>query len=181
MDEPTRYRTLGETIRARRVDLGWTQEEPAVRITGKGDVCHQSDVSRLEHGRVGLPRRARLERIAAALDLAVGDLLARSGWAGAGAAFQATDVAAPPAENRRVIAPLSAVDAPLAVSIPRSDIGARLHEAVADAHELRARSAELLRTSATTLNRAGRLRVHRGDRAIDLAAGGDGGAETHEP
>ena len=74
---------LGAVIRARRIELGLTQEELAARIGGEGEYVRQSDVSRLERGRVGLPRRARLERIAAALGLPAGEVLARSGWAGA--------------------------------------------------------------------------------------------------
>ena len=74
-------RTLGATIRARRLELGWTQEELARRIAGDGEFLGQSDVSRLERGRIGLPRRRRLERIAAVLGLPLGELLACSGWA----------------------------------------------------------------------------------------------------
>jgi transcriptional regulator with XRE-family HTH domain len=71
---------LAQVIRERRAELGLTQEELAERI---GCGVRQADVSRLERGRVVLPRRDRLERIAAALDLAPGELLVRSGWAGA--------------------------------------------------------------------------------------------------
>ena len=67
--------TLDQLIRARR-ELRLTQEELAERIGGG---MRQSNVSRLERGRVALPRRERLERIAAALELRLGDLLARSG------------------------------------------------------------------------------------------------------
>jgi transcriptional regulator with XRE-family HTH domain len=69
---------LGETIRARRIALGLTQEQLAERI---GDGVRQAEVSRLEAGRVVQPRRSRLEKIALALDLPMGELLARSGWA----------------------------------------------------------------------------------------------------
>src|SRR5947207_9476612 len=75
--------TLGKIIRARRRELRLTQEELAERISADGEFVRQSDISRLERGAVMLPRRARLERIAAALDLSLGELLARSGWAGA--------------------------------------------------------------------------------------------------
>src|SRR5688572_25380151 len=74
--------TLGQVIRTRRLELGLTQEELAERI---GEGIRQAEVSRLEHDRVVLPRRARLERIASALDIPPGELLARSGWAGADA------------------------------------------------------------------------------------------------
>lgn len=72
--------TLGDMIRARRAELGLTQEALARRI---GDGVCQADVPRLERGRVTLPRRRRLERIAAALELSPGELLAHSGWSGA--------------------------------------------------------------------------------------------------
>jgi transcriptional regulator with XRE-family HTH domain len=62
-----------------------TQEELAERI---GDGVRQAEVSRLECDRVSLPRRQRLSRIAAALDLSVGELLASAGWAGADVALR---------------------------------------------------------------------------------------------
>lgn len=71
--------TLGETIRARRDELGMTQEQLAQRL---GVGFRQSEISRLEHDRVTLPRRPRLEQLAAALEFNVGELLLRSGWAG---------------------------------------------------------------------------------------------------
>jgi transcriptional regulator with XRE-family HTH domain len=78
---------LGAVIKARRQELGWTQEELAERISRDGEYVRQSEISRIESGKIVLPRRDRLERIAAALDLPLGELLARSGWAGAGALF----------------------------------------------------------------------------------------------
>lgn len=78
--DPRLARTLGEAIRARRLELGLSQEEFAARV---GDGMGQSGVSQLERGKVGLPRRRRLESIATALDLPMGELLARSGWADA--------------------------------------------------------------------------------------------------
>jgi transcriptional regulator with XRE-family HTH domain len=72
--------SLGAMVRRRRLELGLTQEDLAERI---GDGTRQAEISRLEHDRIGLPRRTRLERIAGALDLSLGDLLAGSGWAGA--------------------------------------------------------------------------------------------------
>ncbi|MEA2511933.1 MAG: Helix-turn-helix domain [Thermomicrobiales bacterium] len=76
--------TLGTVIKERRLALGLTQEELAERI---GDGVRQAEVSRLERDRISLPRPQRLRRIALALDLLPGELLARSGWAGADAAF----------------------------------------------------------------------------------------------
>lgn len=69
--------TLGAFIRERRKQLGLTQEQLAERIA---DGVRQSEVSRLEHDRVTLPRRDRLEQLAAALDVSIGELLLRTGW-----------------------------------------------------------------------------------------------------
>ena len=77
--------TLGQVIRARRLALGLTQEELAERI---GDGVRQAEVSRLECDRVSLPRRRRLTRIASALELSVGELLASAGWLVADAALR---------------------------------------------------------------------------------------------
>ena len=73
--------TLGTLIRRRRLEQGWTQEQLAERISAEGEYVRQSEISRIESGRVGLPRYARLERIAAALGLSVGELLTSSTWA----------------------------------------------------------------------------------------------------
>lgn len=73
------YKTLGNLIRTRRLELGWTQEELAERI---GPGVRQSDVSRLERGKTALPRLERLTQIAAVLGLSVGDLLKQAGWFG---------------------------------------------------------------------------------------------------
>lgn len=72
--------TLGVIIRGRRLELGLTQEQLAELI---GDGVRQAEVSRLERDRIILPRRPRLEAIAGALNLPIGALLMRSGWAGA--------------------------------------------------------------------------------------------------
>lgn len=72
--------TLGQTIRLRRDELGLTQEELAERV---GNGVRQAEISRLEHNYITLPRRTRLEKIASALDLPLGVLLAHSGWTGA--------------------------------------------------------------------------------------------------
>jgi transcriptional regulator with XRE-family HTH domain len=72
--------TLGAFIRRRRLELGLTQEALAEMIGGG---VRQAEISRLEHDRVTLPRRQRLEQIAAALDVPLGELLVRSGWTGA--------------------------------------------------------------------------------------------------
>ncbi len=74
---------LGSAIKARRTALGWTQEELAARISADGEYVRQSEISRIENGRIALPRRERLERLAVVLNMPLGELLARSGWAGA--------------------------------------------------------------------------------------------------
>lgn len=76
--------TLGRFIQRRRIELGLTQEQLA-EIIGGG--VRQSEISRLENDRIALPRRQRLEQIASALDVSLGQLLARSGWAGADSEF----------------------------------------------------------------------------------------------
>lgn len=80
--------TLGDVIRNRRMELGWTQEELADHVADLGDPIRQSDISRLERNETALPRRARLECIAEALDLPLGELLERSGWSGALVVFE---------------------------------------------------------------------------------------------
>jgi transcriptional regulator with XRE-family HTH domain len=79
---PERF-SLGAVIRQRRLELGWTQEELAERISTDGEYVRQSEISRIENGRVELPRHERLLRLAEVLDLPAGELLARSGWVGA--------------------------------------------------------------------------------------------------
>src|SRR4051794_11366420 len=90
--------TLGQIIRARRITLGMSQETLAFRVSELGSEITQADVSRIELGKVDLPRRRRLEHIAAALELSLGELLEASGWVGAVARFIGEDPppAAPP-------------------------------------------------------------------------------------
>ncbi len=73
----TESRSLGEAIRLRRLELGMSQEELAERI---GPDVRQSDVSRLERGKILFPRLERLHQIAAALGLSIGTLLIDAGW-----------------------------------------------------------------------------------------------------
>jgi transcriptional regulator with XRE-family HTH domain len=78
-------------IQGRRLALGWTQEDLAERMAASGDATiRQSDISRLERGKIGLPRHTRLHALAAALALPLGELLARSGGDGAVTAFAPT-------------------------------------------------------------------------------------------
>ncbi len=81
-------RTLGQVIRQQRHGLGLTQEELAERI---GEGVRQAEISRLENDHITLPRRARLEQIADALELPVGVMLAHSGWTGAESISQSED------------------------------------------------------------------------------------------
>lgn len=68
---------LGNFVRERRQDLGLTQEEVANRIGGSAT---QAEISRLERGTISFPRRTRLEGLAAALEVTLGELLLHSGW-----------------------------------------------------------------------------------------------------
>jgi transcriptional regulator with XRE-family HTH domain len=68
---------LGNFLRERRMDLGLSQEQLAERI---GGTASQAEISRLERGQVMLPRRGRMEALAAALDISLGALLVHSGW-----------------------------------------------------------------------------------------------------
>ena len=72
-----REQTLGQFIRANRLAMGMTQEELAARV---GDNVRQSDISRLEKDGVDFPRRERLDAIAVALGVKLGDLLISTGW-----------------------------------------------------------------------------------------------------
>lgn len=72
---------LGSLIRARRLAFGLNQEAIASRMVARGDTTfRQTDVSRLELGKVGLPRRERLAHLAAVLELSTDDLV--DAWAG---------------------------------------------------------------------------------------------------
>ena len=68
---------LGDYIRERRVSLGLSQEALANLI---GITSSQAEISRLERGQVMMPRRARMEELAVALDVTLGALLVASGW-----------------------------------------------------------------------------------------------------
>jgi transcriptional regulator with XRE-family HTH domain len=88
---------LGAAIRSRRLELGWSQEQLAFNVATCGDpTIRQSDVSRIERGKVELPRHARMCALAAALALPLGELLARAGWGGIETAIGTATAAAPP-------------------------------------------------------------------------------------
>jgi transcriptional regulator with XRE-family HTH domain len=140
MASPT---TLGAVIRSRRLELGLTQEELAERIDPD---LRQSDVSRLERDRIALPRRRRLQAIADALDLTVGELLSASGWAGADRALASPDA------NRAVEHGLTAPAMPFGLVSDTIDLPTRspedverLRAAINHAHDVRADAAELMR------------------------------------
>ena len=148
MAEIEAQRTLGDAIRTRRRELGWSQEDLAKRIADHGDEgFRQSDVSRLERGKVTLPRRERLEHIAAVLGLSLGDLLARSGWTGATSAFPGERAQNSTGQDARLdSAPIDA-SLPLPGSRPgESAASARnLRQLIEQARETRTRTWEVLR------------------------------------
>ena len=72
-----RSNSIGNFIRERRQDLGLSQEQLAERV---GSTYSQSDISRIERGHITLPRLSNLERLAASLDVPVGELLIAAGW-----------------------------------------------------------------------------------------------------
>jgi transcriptional regulator with XRE-family HTH domain len=129
--------SLGETIKARRRELGLSQKMLAARVVAQDDYgFRQSDVSRLERGRVDLPRRRRLEHLAAALELSSGMLLASSGWAEAETACgeerpEPISTDSPPATNDTPLAsPVSPGDTQRLAPLPvREADFRRAHEA----------------------------------------------------
>ena len=97
MTGPATRPALGQVVRARRIALEMSQEELAARVTDLGSPISQADISRIELGKVALPRRRRLEHLARALGLTPGELLAASGWAGAAERIDVlTSTVAPP-------------------------------------------------------------------------------------
>jgi transcriptional regulator with XRE-family HTH domain len=142
--------TLGEAIRARRRELGWSQEELAHRMIDHGDVTfRQSDVSRLERGKVDLPHRDRLEHMATVLGLSLGELLARSGWSGWG--DRSMGPIAPANAEAPGVAPAAALQARTPAEWTPSEEpaqgNARLWEALAQARRTIVRSEQVLKQS----------------------------------
>ncbi len=148
---------LGEMIQVRRLALGLSQEELAARVCELGSDIRQADISRIERGRVALPRRRRLEHIATALGLSLGELLAASGWAGAGETFATALVeepAPPPATPTLILdtpaSPPGPVGPPFAWRLP-DDLDAsstvdavnRLRAAISEARESMTRARTL--------------------------------------
>jgi transcriptional regulator with XRE-family HTH domain len=88
-----KQRSLGTAILQRRMELGLTQTALAERVATCGDWgFRQSDISRLERGIVTLPHYTRMRSLAEALEVPVGELLAKSGWTGAEGAFPSTEL-----------------------------------------------------------------------------------------
>jgi len=67
--------SLGAIVRNRRRDLGLTQEDLAERVSTDTEPVYQADVSRIETGRIAMPRLGRLLRLAGALQMPIEDLL----------------------------------------------------------------------------------------------------------
>lgn len=115
--------SLGQFIRQRRQQLGLTQEKLAERV---GDKVTQAEISRLERGKVALPRRPRMQQLAVALEVPLGVLLARLGWTGSG------DIQAAASER----------------TISTAELQSSIDELQADNDHLRASLLDLLRENA---------------------------------
>ena len=75
-----RRKALGAVIRDRRRAFDMTQEQLVILASDDLVFLRQLDISRIEGGRIELPRRVRLERIAVALDIPRGELFVQAGW-----------------------------------------------------------------------------------------------------
>ena len=140
--------SLGRAIRSRRDELGLTQEELAERAVAHGDeTIRQSDVSRIERGKVRMPRLTRLDALAKALEIDLGDLLTRAGWLDP-AFLQAVGEQAQPARSEQGVEPAPAPSArPLEASdqaIRRAyhDLSEALGDTVARREEFERRRSE---------------------------------------
>lgn len=139
--------SLGQVIRARRIALGMSQEALAARVSDLGSEINQADISRIELGKVDLPRRRRLEHLAAALELSLGELLEASGWVGAGERFGADATMMMKPGTAPVATAKPSVDGSYReVDSSHTTIDAivRLRTAVTRAHEPIARAAQLI-------------------------------------
>jgi transcriptional regulator with XRE-family HTH domain len=144
-------RTLGRLIRQRRMEMGLTQEALAELV---GDGVGQAEISRLEHDRIALPRRGRLEQIAQALDLPLGTLLARSGWAGA------------EEELGESPAPTPSPAALAKADIHGPDEASTLHEEMAMLVDARIRARDVVRETETMI-RESRETMSRARQVVD--------------
>ncbi|MFN8592591.1 MAG: helix-turn-helix domain-containing protein [Thermomicrobiales bacterium] len=149
--------SLGTAIKARRLALGLSQEALAERVVKQGDgAFRQSDVSRLERGKVALPHRDRLRHIAAALGISPGELLASSGWAGMEPAPEGKEpravlpapVIVPRPESRPgpIVPARSEPELPPTV-LPLLDALGRMRAAISDAEGIRQDTRRIMATS----------------------------------
>lgn len=153
--------TLGMLIRQRRLELGLTQEALAERI---GAGVRQAEISRLEHDRVTLPRKARLENIARALDLSVGTLLVRSGWAGVREEFGPVASEAPRSAPEP---PASGARGPERAAQPKvlePEMAPELSTAITRSREIIERTRAIMRESQTSYDRANTVSACRRQR-----------------
>jgi transcriptional regulator with XRE-family HTH domain len=159
--------TLGTVIKARRRELGWSQEELAARVAAHGDAAfRQTDVSRLERGKVSLPRRQRLGHIAAALGLSLGELLMRLGWIDDGTAPAAHAFRIPPTPSEPFAAstPRPAVPRALGTEVARVVSSSPLRELIAQSEEIRRESLGVLQRCEATRTRSDEVSWMRGRR-----------------
>jgi transcriptional regulator with XRE-family HTH domain len=132
-------------------------EEALAERVGNG--VGQAEISRLEHDRIALPRRGRLEQIAQALDLPLGVLLARSGWAGAEEELtEAVATAPPPSPVVRAEASTGSLQG----ASPLNDEMTLLVDARVRAHDVARRTETMLRQSRETMSRARQVVNRRG-------------------
>lgn len=68
----TRSQAIGAVVRARRLELGWSQAELAFRVG-----CDQARVARIEKGRSS-PQVDTIERYAAKLGMSLDNVVAKS-------------------------------------------------------------------------------------------------------
>jgi transcriptional regulator with XRE-family HTH domain len=159
-------RTFGHVIRARRIELGLTQEELAERV---GESVRQSDISRMERDHVVLPRRDRLDALAAALEVSPGHLLMHSGWItgeeSASMEPASTSIAPEPASlvPPAIATPQDAASAPAAMAVALKgedspEAASNLDRAIAHAREVSLETEELLRRTDSTMRNARRSR-----------------------
>lgn len=139
--------SIGDVVHRRRSELGLTQEELAARV---GQGMRQSDVSRLEHNLIALPRRRRLERIAAALDLSTGKLLAEAGWFDD---LVETTTPSPPVEEMSG----HALEPPVEQGVDTQD-RARLRQILARSAQIHERSEAIMNEARDAIAKARRTR-----------------------
>ena len=143
-DPQTLYTDLGNYVRERRQDLELSQEQLAERV---GGAYSQSDISRLERGQIELPRLGTISRLAAALEVPVGNLLIASGWFDEGH-FAAMPTVVQAVEQDTLETVLSEIEAEL------DTIQHLEHEAKTRADRLRAMIRELQATSGVAVSMA---------------------------